>query len=204
MLSIGIKNSILVILIVLIAHFILKNMILERSGNGSQKPNTAQEKKEPFMANAPVRCQDVEVTQKCDVKPRDDDTMMKKMQEEELMRFVAMGDDSDSKSLDNFFRDNIVTSGLEESKCDKDVCKFKADNQQLPLSTTCNAEVQKLQDMDTKRIKGDCNLKQDKKNVMILTEYENENDMNGGKLFGVLDAFDTFDMNYSSYSCLDA
>ena len=190
MLSIGIKNSILVILIVLIIHFILKNIILERS------PKIP---KEPFLVSAPLKSHDIEVSEKCDVKPREDDTMIKKLQEEELMRFVAMGDDSDSKSLDNFFRDNIVTSGVQEPSCDKDVCRFKADNQQLPLSTTCNSDVQKLQDSDAKRIKGECNLTQDKKNVMILTEYENENDMNGGKLFGVLDAFDSYDMNYQAY-----
>ena len=190
MLSIGIKNSILVILIVLIIHFILKNIILERS------PKIP---KEPFLVSAPLKSHDIEVSEKCDVKPREDDTMIKKLQEEELMRFVAMGDDSDSKSLDNFFRDNIVTSGVQEPSCDKDVCRFKADNQQLPLSTTCNSDVQKLQDSDAKRIKGECNLTQDKKNVMILTEYENENDMNGGKLFGVLDPFDSYDMNYQAY-----
>lgn len=136
----------------------------------------------------------------CKSKPRDDDALLKKYQEDELMRFVAMGDSSESKSLDTYFKDISSDVKDKESCIESNVCKFKADNQQLPLSTTCDADVQKIPLGDGKKIRANCDLNQDKKNIMILTEYEAENDMNGGKLFGVLDAFDNYDLNYQPYT----
>jgi hypothetical protein len=200
MLSIGIKNSILVLLIVLILHFLLKNLILER------KPIALQETKKVESFHSVPETTPTAVLSKDDIcrNVRLSDAQKKKLEQEEMMRYVAMGDDDNGKNLDKFFQDNIVSNDVKEleSRLESDnVCKFKADNQQLPMSSTCNAEIQQLPLANDMRIKADCNLKQDKKNIMILTEYEDEKDMNGGTLFGGLSAFDNFDVEYQPYSC---
>ncbi len=213
MLSIGLKNSILVILIILIIHFIIKNMILDKNGSSrpsiesenskaSYHPPYAPEKFTNDRSNERItndKVLNISETEICKTKPRDDDALLKKYQEDEMMRFVAMGDSSESKSLDTYFKDISSEVKDKESCIESNVCKFKADNQQLPLSTTCDADVQKLPLVEGKKIRANCDLNQDKKNIMILTEYEDEKDMNGGKLFGVLDAFDNYDLNYQPY-----
>ena len=202
MLSVGIKNSILVILIILIIHFIIKNMILERPSNKGVDAELKNAKAGYHPPYSPEKFTNIaEKEDICKSKPRDDDALLKKYQEDELMRFVAMGDSSESKSLDSFFKDNIVSSDVKDKQSctEMNVCKFKADNQQLPLSTTCDTNIQSLPLTDNMKIHANCELNQDKKNIMILTEYENEKDMNGGKLFGVLDAFDNYDLNYQQY-----
>lgn len=215
MLSIGLKNSILVILIILIIHFIIKNMILEKRGTTAPIIDAEKTKAgyhppyspEKFTNNKSVDGMgggSVNISENpqdmCINKTRNDDALLKKYQEDELMRFVAMGDSNESASLDNYFKDISSEVKDKESCLESNVCKFKADNQQLPLSSTCDADIQKLPLVDGKKIRANCDLNQDKKNIMILTEYEAENDMNGGKLFGVLDAFDNYDLNYQPYS----
>lgn len=205
MLSIAIKNSILVILIILILHFLLKSIIVERGG----KVNPRQDKQELFdqSPKAVVMGQDPfeDSLTKADVcsNVRREDVQFKKQQQDELMRYVKMGDDDD-KSLDMFFKDNQVSKDVKdiESKLESgvDICQLKTEDKQLPLSATCNANVQQMPTHDN-RIKAECNLSQDKKNIMILTEYEDEKDMNGGALFGGLSAYDAFDLNYQTYHC---
>ena len=116
----------------------------------------------------------------------------------------------DDDDLDRYFKDNIVSDNVADlankfERCDarSDVCKFKADNHQLPLSTTCSTKISDLKTTPSleKRVIADCNLPQDKKNIMILNEYENENSMNGGLLYGNLGAYDEFELNYEDYSC---
>ncbi len=197
MLSIGLKNSILVILIILIIHFIIKNMILDKKSTVAIVPPTAENTKAGY--HPPYSPEKFTEKEESCTKPRNDDALLKKYQEDELMRFVAMGDSSESKSLDLFFKDISSDVKDKESCIETNVCKFKADNQQLPLSTTCDSDIQKLPLVDGKKIRANCDLNQDKKNIMILTEYEDEKDMNGGKLFGVLDAYDNYDVNYQPY-----
>lgn len=200
MLSIGIKNSILVLLIVLILHFLLKNLILER------KPSVPQEtakRLEPYQNKDPTDTRQISKEEACR-NVRLDDVQKKKLEQEEMMRYVAMGDESEDKTLDKYFRDNIVSDevkDLEKSLQENTACKYKEDDKHLPVTTTCNAEVQSLAVANNMKVRADCNLKQDKKNIMILTEYEDEKDMNGGALFGGLSAFDGFDVNYQTYSC---
>ena len=69
----------------------------------------------------------------------------------------------------------------------------------MPMSTTCDPVFDKmnLAEATAKNIKANCNLPQDKKGMMVLTEYENENPMSGGKLFLNLDAYDRDDMAYA-------
>lgn len=199
MLSNCIKSTILVILIILIFHFLIKTIIVERSGGQLQiQPKIPSTEKFLPYELTPESEQQLSKEQVCQ-SIRLDDKQQKKLEQEEMMKYVAMGDDQeDSKTLDQYFSDNIVSKDVQ--KLEENICKFKADNQQLPLSTTCNSDTQKLALTNDMAIRADCNLKQDKKNIMILTEYEDEKDMNGGKLFGGLDAFDTFDENYQQYS----
>jgi len=241
MLSIGIKNSILVILIILIIHVFLKNLILDRGGSNIE--NTKQEKEKFTIASQSTlnpfddqASKNLSISKYNDVagvdrygKPqtkedvcRDTtikDSQLKDLEQEEMMEYVTKGDLSknssqnqkkqmmDDDDLDKYFKDNIVSESVAEleHKFDTgaDVCKFKADNHQLPLSTTCSTKISDLKTNPSleKRVVADCNLPQDKKNIMILNEYENENTMNGGLLYGNLEAYDEFDLNYENYSC---
>lgn len=177
-LAIAIKNIILVVLIILILHFWLKSIVLS--------------KKETYCPPTPnTKLGDNKVV----ASPSKDATV-----QNELLKYVNEGDDDD---LDRFFKNNPVTTDVDQAASSKDdVCKMKRDDTQLPLAQTCDTKVQKLEDVapEAPRIKGECDLKQDKKNMMILAEYENEKDINGGSLFGDLNAFDTFDVNYESYA----
>lgn len=197
MLSIGIKNAILVILIILIIHFLMKNVILERSAKKPSEPFT-NTKKDPADPLFPPVMKKPEVCKQV----RFGDVQKKRTEEEAMRRYVDMGDDD--TNLDKFFKDNIVSTEvkeLEKSLSDgNNVCKFKADNQQLPVSSTCDANVQVLSD-PKKVVKADCDLPQEKKNIMILKEYEDENDMNGGACSDGPSAFDTFDLDYVPYEC---
>ena len=146
-----------------------------------------------------------------------------------MLEYVTKGDINTNKNiskngsidneLDRYFKDNIVSENVADlsdkfDRCDSqnDICKFKADNHQLaqlesegrlPLSTTCSTKISDLKTDKSleKKVIADCNLPQDKKNIMILNEYENENSMNGGSLYGNLGAYDEFDLNYENYSC---
>jgi hypothetical protein len=44
-----------------------------------------------------------------------------------------------------------------------------------------------------KNIRANCDLIQDKKNMFIINEYHDENEMNDGKLSETLNAFDKYD-----------
>jgi hypothetical protein len=234
MLSIGIKNSILVILIVLIIHVFLKNLILDKQGSNPNKEKftlDSQSSLNPFNDQIipPVPkftdvagvdrygrpqtkediCRDITVK----------DSQYKDLEREEMLEYVTKGDLMknsqkkgiyDDDDLDKYFKDNIVSENVadlgnkfEQYDSKDDICKFKADNHQLPLSTTCST---KITDLNTKiplekRVIADCNLPQDKKNIMVLKEYENENTMNGGLLYGNLEAYDELGLNYENYSC---
>lgn len=271
MLSIGIKNSILLILIILIIHFFLKNIVSDknakdRNGSGNMNVNVdgtedgtqdgTEGKKgkgereregegiESFRDKRvkknidPIIFMDGSVTssnsnEKQEVcrNTRLDDIQLKKIKEDEMMQYVNMGDagsdtdGNDSNNLDKYFKDNDIenennsdsnkksnsnsnniskskSKSKDNIKCNTNdnMCKMKVDDNQLPLSTTCNTNIQKLSDNGNMKIHANCELNQDKKNMMILNEYEDEKPMNGGLLYGDLNAFDSFDNNYQSLS----
>lgn len=219
MLSIGIKNSILVILIILIIHVFLKNLVIEQGKYKNENFTImSQANLQPFdvQKNDLLLKNNTKVDRYGDNQAKEDvcrdtplkDLQLKKLVQDEMLEYVTKGDDDDmdNEFLDKYFKDNIVSENVKvlENKYitnDHDVCKFKADNHQLPLSTTCNTNIQKINSSTDKTIIADCNLSQDKKNIMILNEYANENTMNGGLLYGELEAYDTFDTNYEQYSC---
>jgi hypothetical protein len=179
MFSITIKNTILFILIILIFHFLLKNMLLEKSAS----------KTEPFIGTEPKPKGD------CDIGVTNTMTISPKQSEEEKMKeFVALGCGGDGKSLDDFFKGDGVNGAAQEVNVE--ACKLKLDDTQLPLSNTCDANIHKLDTDPRMKIVSECDLKQDKKDVMLLREYENENPNNGGSLYDGLSAYDALDVNY--------
>lgn len=172
MLSIALKNTILVILIILILHFFIKNLILERSKEKFSSFNTDSTKSPTDKL--------------CNV---DDSAKKTDFNNDELMQYVKNGD----VELDKYFQDNVVTES------DTLQCK-KIDDKQLPLTSTCTADIQKLSSDDNNmKIISDCST-QDKK-IMILKEYADEKTMNGGQLFSDtnLTPYDDFDMSYQEW-----
>lgn len=111
---------------------------------------------------------------------------------EELMKFI----DDDDEEVEQFFnKDSSLLSAVNDN------CKEKEQPNMFPLSTTCDPVIQDLSSLN-KSVKASSScLNQDKKNVMLLNEYENESTMNGGQLFGGLSAYDVFDNNFQLYAC---
>lgn len=177
MLAIAIKNTILVILIMLIIHFFIKNILIDPP-------------KEKFTpANFVMKPEGNDIC----IGKRLDDIEKKNLEDLEMKKYIGFADD---KSLDNFFKDNALSEEVKELEA----CKLKSDNNQLPLSTTCNANITSVGHDDASlKIKKECDLTQDKKNVMLIKEYEDEKPINGGTLFDGLSAYDTLDQNYVPY-----
>jgi hypothetical protein len=206
MLGIGIKNAILFILIILIFHFVIKNMLIDRTNTSTyassikntiitqESPLGIQATKENFQA---ASCPDYpkppefnEDSSKSKCLPNTDSASSDK---DNLMKFV-FGDDTvakDSKDLDVFFPKDAAS-------CDKpyNECKLKDDNH-TPLPSSCSIDFQLPAPTDAKK-KEICNTK---KQLMIVNEYENEKPENGGTLFGGISAFDNYDLNFQQYAC---
>jgi hypothetical protein len=190
MLAIGIKNAILIILIILIVHFAIKNIIMTNDDRKEITPET----KEKFLDILPNPIS-TSSEPKCMPQSPDDNLESDK---ENLLKFVFGNDvPSNSKGLDDFFKDY----SNQISQCDKpyETCNKKSDDHTVPLASTCDPNVQELPiTQDFTKAKEVCNTKKD---LMILNEYTNENAMNGGSLYGDINAYDDFDLSYSQYSC---
>ena len=177
MLAIGIKNAILFLLIILILHFLVKNILLDQN---TKKPASAQSMK----ATPPTMSYFEGFV------PASSMTDEKK----KMMEFVNSEKD-EQQALDKMFSQKIITECKAEEQCTEP----KKDIGQLPLSTTCDADVTKLKG-DGMKVKADCHLPQDHKNFTFITEYENERPLNSGKVFDGLSAFDTYDDYFQTYS----
>lgn len=213
MLAIGIKNSILVLLIILILHFLIKNTIFDKNGKAPKKVQQAPtDIKKVHIASVPTV--DIMSSQPAKVQvetfkneslsceaspPRNTD-----LEKEELLKFVfgAEAPDTSEDELKKYFKGDDVTSDVEgELAKIKPTCPpVKKDDMNLPLSTTCDPQIQRLNLLEEKSVKGDCNLKQDKKDIMILKEYDDENSMSGGELYGGLSAFDNLASAFEEYN----
>jgi len=101
---------------------------------------------------------------------------------------------TDDASLDKYFEGEMdIKKEIEQTT----KCPIPVTDPKLPLSSTCDVNFEKVpQNVMHKDIKADCNIKQDK-SVMIISEYENENNMNGGKLYMNLSAFDYDENNFA-------
>ena len=151
MLANGIKNAILFLLIILILHFLIKNVTGPTAGPVAKKI-------EGFLDN--------------------------------LMNKTNYADFSRPDSM------------LTVNNCKINLPK-KIDDQHLPLSTTCDANITELRPEDnTKKVKEDCRIYQEHKNFTMIKTYENENPNNGGKLYDDVSvgAFDSFEEYYHKYA----
>lgn len=186
MLSTGIKNSILIVLIILILHFFIKNVLLS--------------KREDFSAPAP---QCPKKTDESAVKPANERT--EAVEEKDVYaawfggeaKTVAPSSDAAlTEDLDKFFTGEIdIKKEIEEAT----KCVVPSQDPMLPQSSTCDPNLDKLpaEYAIKKDVRANCNIVQDKKGIMILNEYENENIMNGGALFMNLEAYDQSDSMFA-------
>ena len=180
MFSTGLKNFILIFIIILIFHFLIKKALLSRREGYVCKPHTVESSTTP----AP--------------KPVEDQTKSAPKSTNDIydMWFGEAGGGQADKSLDSFFKEELDMSKEAEEAAK---CKIRPGSDLTkPISTTCDPpfDMDTSSD-DTKALKANCNLSQDKKGMMLLNEYENENTMNGGKLFLNLDAYDRDDYMYA-------
>lgn len=189
--ALAIKNTILVVLIILIVHFMVKNMLLEKPLQPVQSAPIPAPKPTPV----PVPSADIPPS-----KPSSDEVPKAKQEggldkaKEELLKFVS----DDDEDLDKFFTKCTTSTPLSS---DNTTCKSNVPRDPpFPLSTTCDPAIQKLPSLTQSSL---CAKKttDTKKKVMILQEYQNENSMNGGDLYGGLKAYDMFDDHYQQYSC---
>jgi hypothetical protein len=108
---------------------------------------------------------------------------------ENMLKYVL--EDPSDNDLDNYFKDYPVLDVKDDG------CKNKTDNNQLPLSTTCDPKIQTLSLADEMKVISDCELPQDKKHYTLLKEYAEEKPQNGGLLYGNISAYDEEDLYFS-------
>jgi hypothetical protein len=193
--AIVIKNTILVILIILIGHFMVKNFLLDKKIPNSYKTEPNKDLGGPLvpLKNGIVPAPIVPENETPIAKPSSEP--VSKIQggldkaKEELLKFI----DDEEESVERFFGTD-TDLGTQPT----DNCKPIVQESMFPLSTTCDPKIQSIPNLE-KPVKANCNLDQNKKNVMLLNEYENESTMNGGQLFGGLSAFDSFDNNFQMF-----
>ena len=191
MLAIGIKNAILIILIILIIHFAMKNLMSNRNSQTKPQQDKLQDKlqdKQPDKLKENFE----EPSTKC--APNTNTNL--ESEKENLLKFV-FGDNipKDGSGLDKFFKDY----SNEIEKCDKpyEQCTKKSDDHSIPLATTCNPNIQELpSDLNDMKKGPVCNTKKD---LMILNQYDNENQMNGGIIYADINAYDNYDLNFQAY-----
>jgi hypothetical protein len=198
MLSIAVANCILVVLIILILHFFIIRQLLPATKTTKTQLGQSVDKKcvmttETFVNPSPATdalCAKMNANVKSD-----SDMASFKKQQDEMLKYVMGGDDD--KSLDQFFRDNSVSADVQEGVVS---CKLKSDDHQLPLTSTCNINVDKMVAPEFTVVAADCDLVQDKEH-MLLAQYAEEKEMNGGSVEGLpgLLAFDNSDVNYEPY-----
>lgn len=179
-LSIGIKNAILVILVIFILHFVIKNIMIKKPLNNNPK----REKTESFFDDNNSKAPVVTKVNMCN----NNNDMAKS--KEDMLKYVLGSNDDD---LNKYFAENPVTEPVKET-CPPP----KSDIHQLPMINTCDPNIQAVGFGDLMQIKADCDLTQDKRNIMILNEYVNEKALNGGELYGGLQAYDYSDLDYSA------
>ena len=223
MLSTGIKNAILVLLIILILHFLIKNALFESRKMKKERFSQEQENEPsrkhiiPEIVDQKQVVQDQKLDKKEDTKEvvqskelftESDDKKVctspfpvQENDNDELLKFVY-GDDKDGEGIASYFKGLDVTKDVKGKIDDKISCKIlKTDDQSLPVSTTCDPGIQKINfDSSNKKVRADCDINQTIP-LLLLKEYEDESSMNGGELYGNLSAYDNLAMNFENYSC---
>lgn len=201
MLSTGIKNSILIILIIFIFHFIIKNVLLNKNEHFSnivckneellsEKDNTPIKTTMPELKELPSeKIQPPSVTCNLEKEGMARNDVFDAWFADELKKA------STDAELDKFFLDNKDISE-EIEKATK--CPLPVKDKGLPATSTCDINFDNLPiDIVKKEIKCDTPDRY-MKHGMMLKEYQNENIMNGGKLFMDLHAYNSIDDTYAS------
>lgn len=197
-----VKNIILLILIILIGHFMIQNIltdktpIISKSSIAHADATENNKHSEQGKDNEKIT-QSVVSTEKTIGLPSS--THVDKIDggldkaKLELLKFV----DDEDDTIDTFF---AASPTLKMQVVANDNCKLKTQDGMLPLSTTCDPLINDLNKSQTTTQKENANasISYDKKGLMILKEYDNESSMNGGSLFGGLNAFDAFTDNFQT------
>lgn len=185
--AIVVKNIILVVLLVLIGHFLVKNFLVDKEltkPHGNELSPILKTTNHKDKTNNETT---VAVEPKI-AKPEKEPEGLDKAKAE-LLKFV---DEEDSSlNLKKFFK--------ETSSVPTDDCKSKIQTSQFPLSTTCDPNIQAIDvsaEMKKETPKKPKNCTILGKNILVLNEYDNENVMNGGELFNGLNAYDSFDNQF--------
>lgn len=201
MLSTGIKNSILILLIVLIFHFLIKNFLLNT--------NTNSLKKEYFSENdIEENCKTENTIKIPEAVNAVDDIIHEQIisTPETTCNFEKEGmskndifaswfenenkQQNNDAELDKYFAGELDMS-KELEKAAK--CPLPIRDTELPQTSTCDLKTETIPiDVFHKNIKTST-PNQNSKMGMMLKEYENENIMNGGKLFMDLAAYNSCD-----------
>lgn len=194
--GIAIKNAILMVLIILIIHFLIKNFLIEKFNFNTPTINTHNmctlNKTPELQINEPYPFNNLKSNDICENKRNDSSR-------DELLQFVF---GEENGELDNYFKEksisnpvhNLTDNSLQES------CK-KQNFNHMPVSTTCDRNMDNLTWGQEKVVDKDCDLDQELSGVMLLKTYKEENQMNGDNLFDSnLQAFDDFSNNYSKYT----
>jgi len=196
MLGTGIKNAILILLIILIVHVVVKNMLkTQREKFVAELPYPTPMIASKFTSRChpilppppppkpPLQCQYNHLDHKDDEK-------------EKLLNFVFGEKDKPNgeKSLDDFFKEFTK----QQIQLPPPPSQQSVKN---PPPSTCDMNIQELSlsademERNYKPLVKD----HDKKQIQIINDYKNENEMNGGDpLFCQVHAFDDFNiMQYS-------
>jgi hypothetical protein len=181
------------VLIILILHFFIKNVLL------SQKRETFSPA--PECKTNTYKPEGGDMKQTIAPKPANDKPVTQK---DIYDTWFGSGNDTTTKEtidnnedLDKFFTGEIdIKKEIETAT----KCVIPVRDTALPKSSTCDPNFDKLPQeyLIPKEVKANCNIPQDKKGIMILNEYENENIMNGGKLFMNLEAYDQQDSSFAT------
>lgn len=198
MLSLGLKNAILVLLIILILHVLIKNAIID------QKPV-----KEKFITGAPVEetkkdyLEANKITTPAPACPKPAVAEKDEDSEKELLKYVYGEDDTkEDGNLSQYFKGMDITRDVKKDIDAKISCtSLKKKNDGLPLSTTCDPQLQTLKTDDTLLLKQQKKPEAQNISNMMLGEYEDENAMNGGELYGNLSAYDDMAFSFEDYNC---
>lgn len=209
-----IKNTILIVLIILIGHFMIQNVLVEKKPQLQQSTPLLDDKASKHQM-AKLKISDHKDGKDSEAKVNQPAISTERpvgipssqtvscvnggldKAKQELLKFV----DDEEDAMDSFFTKQTPTLKIEAVPSDN--CKLKTQDAMLPLATTCDPLISmlhskgKIGDADKS---GNSSFTYDKKGLMILQEYDNENTMNGGSLYGGLSAFDSFNDNFQPVS----
>lgn len=211
MLSLGLKNAILFLLIILILHVLIKNAMIEKEKLPKVLKEMYTEKVKETAKKEEIEKKD-NVDTKDKTKSKEDNAKDGKTQKEtiettnkeqfqnnDLLSYVY---DDDNIDIAKYFKGMDVTKDVTKDIENKLECSIleEVTKTEFPKSTTCDPALKIATDAEAKRIKADCDLKQNG-HYLTLKEYEEENMMNGGSIYGDLKGYDSFDASFEEYAC---